>query len=131
MIDYRPAGIAALEYALRTEDVAEFAGEFGTTAFVLIYQDGESYRVELRDIPAGGPSDPPQQLWLVNGLDDSLPTYDYRICELAAPDEEHFACLAVYDIPRWHKPRRRSSKVVRPAPAWNAGRGLRMPESVP
>lgn len=80
VIDYRPAGIRALEYALRTEDVSKFADEFGCPAFVTVERIDESYRVTLQDIPAHAPQDPPRRLWLVNGLGDTLPTYDYRIC---------------------------------------------------
>lgn len=97
LIDYRKAGLMAIQMLLQTGKLFEFAPTFNSPAQVSVEQDDNgAILIELDDI---GDEQPAQMLWIAIGIEDSIPVYDY-IFELIAPlADRTFAFLALFNIP--------------------------------
>ena len=98
LIDYRIAGIQAIQRTLNTGDLVSFAPSFNMVSQVDIWEtDDGGLTIELSD-----PNDsiPEHVLWIAIGIGNSVPVYDY-VLEYFSPlplDENHFAFLSIYKL---------------------------------
>ena len=98
IVDYRETGLMAIHDLLNSGDLHEFAPRFNTPAKVSIHIDDEgNVTIELED---PGNDLPHQMLWIVIGIQDSIPIYDY-IFEMITPlDDGTFGFVAYFNIPK-------------------------------
>lgn len=97
IIDYRKNGLRALQTLLDTGEAKNFAPKFNMPARVEFQyaQDG-NVLIELNEV---GNDQPIQMLWIVVGLQDSIPVYDYLFETIAPLDDNTFAFAALFNIP--------------------------------
>lgn len=98
LIDHRPFGIRAIQNLLRTGDLLSFAPEFNVPARVGIQNaDNDKILIELYDTDDHQAT---HMLWIVVGLRDSIPVYDY-VFEIITPlEDDSFAFVALFAIPK-------------------------------
>jgi hypothetical protein len=95
--DSRAKGLLAIQELMETERTEDFAPKFNHPAWVEISQDetGSTW-IELSDTEES----PTSMLWIVVGLGNLMPVYDYLYEQLAPlPEEDKYALIAVYQLP--------------------------------
>ena len=98
LIDYRDVGLQAIDQLLHSGELNEFAPGFNSPAHVLMEEDSEGHlRIELHDTDV---AEPTYMLWIVVGLGDQMPVYDYLIEHLVPLDDGRFALVALYKRPQ-------------------------------
>jgi hypothetical protein len=97
IIDYRLNGLKAIHELLKTDAKANFASKFNAPANIeLQYDHNGNILIELNDI---GNNHPDRMLWIVIGLQDSIPVYNYLVERIAPLGDGTFAFAALFNIP--------------------------------
>jgi hypothetical protein len=92
--DYRKKNLPIIRKALKLGNATGFAVHFNKPAHVQIQRQKPSrLMIRLHDITD---QDPPYRLWIVDGVGNQLPAYDYVFERLARLADERFALFAVY-----------------------------------
>jgi hypothetical protein len=94
IFDYRLRSIENLAYLLETGEAADFIKAFNSPAYTTVDQiGGDSYEVLLLDTDEETPE---FRLWMVVGLNDELPVYDYLFYDVRPYQEDRYAVFACY-----------------------------------
>lgn len=97
LIDYRHAGLKAIDRLLFSGNLDDFAPEFNSPAHVVIEETTHGYlKVELHE---SNVNEPQYMLWIVVGLEDEMPVYDYLVEHLIPLADGRFALVALYKRP--------------------------------
>jgi hypothetical protein len=99
IIDYRRSGIKAIQDLLKTSKLYDFAPRFNMPAKVTIQSDEDGNVLIELDEP--GEERPTQMLWIVIGLKDSIPVYDYLFEMISPTDNGAFGYVAYFNIPEF------------------------------
>jgi hypothetical protein len=97
IIDYRRSSIDALHELLESGNLYNFAPVFNTPAQITL-QEEESGEVMIELNKASDPN-PDKMLWIVIGIKDSLPIYEYLFERISPLTDGSFAFLALLQIP--------------------------------
>lgn len=98
--DYRSVGLKALNYMLETNQLKQFAYQFNKPSNLVI-EEGNSgtLYVTLCETLI---SQPEHMLWIVSGLPNYLPNYDYVIDHIVPMEDDSFSLFALYRINPFH-----------------------------
>lgn len=92
--DYRKLGVRAIKRVMKTGKADEFPLHFNTQAKVKIREyKKKRIVIKLKDTPD---IEPDHRLWIVNGIDENIPVYDYLAQQIDSIDEHRFAMMAIY-----------------------------------
>ena len=97
IIDYRQAGLQAIQTLHQTGDLSAFAPIFNSVGRVELWETDEGgMLIELSD------SDEKLTeyvLWIAIGIEDSVPVYDYLVECIAPLEDDRYAFLALFHSP--------------------------------
>ncbi len=97
IIDFRRRGLKAISRLIKSGNLEDFAPEFNTPARLTIrYNESGISMIELNETQGEKPE---HMLWIVVGLGDTLPVYDYCVESIAPLEDGSFAFVAVFTIP--------------------------------
>jgi hypothetical protein len=92
--DHRRAGLRAIAQLLDTGNLNDFAPRFNAPAYVTISdQDSSHILIELRETNDPAPA---HMLWIVVGIKDYVPVYDYIFERIVPLEDDSFSFLALY-----------------------------------
>jgi hypothetical protein len=97
VIDYRQSGLIAIQDLLNGGELYAFAPRFNTPAKVSIQNDNKGNITIQLDEP--GKERPSKMLWIVIGLEDSIPNYDYLFEMITPLDDGSYGYVAYFNIP--------------------------------
>jgi hypothetical protein len=92
--DYRKVGLRAIQKVIKTGQVINFPLQFNSQAKVKV-REYQSTRIVIK-LKDTADADPNHRLWIVNGIDENIPVYDYISRQIEPIDDSRFAMMAVY-----------------------------------
>lgn len=94
--DHRAEGIDAIREVLETENVSNFAERFSSPAYVIMaLSENSALQVDLYNTPE---THLKNMLWIVVGMPDSMPIYNYHYYHFEPIGQDKYAFISIFSI---------------------------------
>ncbi len=99
VIDYRQAGLHAIDCVIETGNDALFAKEFSAPAWVTITESENGVEIKLLDLDSD--IDPELMLWIATGIEEPIPDYEYLFLLIEPFWENSYSLVSIFNYQRF------------------------------